>query len=160
MAVWRYDWLVLYQRPTRNYYYHYNHYLISTTMGTQCVLRFAGYLAMIGWYSTSNQAPPQFQPPSTLVALFSFKLALMCYCILLPSTIQHRGLLKVGLISLQTTQILCIALGPLKSWLDFTADAMRCHHQESNALCSDLTRKRRGDPEETFGLSMLFILAV
>ena len=28
---------------------------------------------MIGWYSTSNQAPPQFQPPSTLVALFSFK---------------------------------------------------------------------------------------
>ena len=149
--------MVLYQQPTNNYYYHHQYNPMTTTMGTRCVLQFAG---MIGWYSTSNQAPPQFQPPSTLVALFSFKLALMCYCILLPSTIQHRGLLKVGLISLQTTQILCIALGPLKSWLDFTADAMRCHHQESNGLCSDLTRKRRGDPEETFGLSMLFILAV
>ena len=140
-----------------NYNCHYHYYLIATiVMGTQCCTMGTMFCRYDG-YSTSNQAPPQFQPPSTLVALFNFKL---CVTALLPSIIQYRGLLEVGLISLQTTQILCIALGPLKSWLYFTADAMRCHHQESNALCSDLTRKRRGDPEETFGLSMLFILAV
>ena len=53
---------------------NYNCLIATIVMGTQCctmgtmVCRYDGY-------STSNQAPPQFQPPSTLVALFSFKLS-------------------------------------------------------------------------------------
>ena len=124
---------------THNVYYGLQVWLVGTLPATKPL-------------PSSNRRPPWW--------LFSTLNFDRCVTALLPSIIQYRGLLKVGLISLQTTQILCIALGPLKSWLDFTADAMRCHHQESNALCSDLTRKRRGDPEETFGLSMLFILAV
>ena len=113
---------------------------------------------LVGTLPATKPLPGSNRPsPWWLFSTLNFD---RCVTALLPSIIQYRGPLKVGLISLQTTQILCIPLGPLKSWLDFTVDAMRCHHQESNALCSDLTRKRRGDPEETFGLSMLFILAV
>ena len=59
---------------------------------------------MIGWYSSSNQASPQFQPPSTLVALFSFKLCpdvlLHYYLVQFNIEVSSEDQVRVGLFSL------------------------------------------------------------
>ena len=82
--------------PTTDYY-QYSHVLWLWLW----LWQFEG---MIGWYSSSNQAPPQFQPPSTLVALFSFKLCpdvlLHYYLVQFNIEVSSEDQVRVGLISL------------------------------------------------------------